>query len=63
MAEATELVERLVAGRKVTVVKPTEGEVVAWRKVVDFAKRHGLVPKGSASRSSPPGRRTWRSRW
>ena len=46
LAEATKLLEQLAAERKVIVVKPTEDEVVAWRKVIDFAKRHGLVPDG-----------------
>lgn len=44
--EATKLVERLVADRLVVIKAPTDGEIAHWRKTVDFAKRHNLVPDG-----------------
>ncbi len=28
------------------IANPTEDEVAVWRKIVDFAKRHGMVPEG-----------------
>jgi hypothetical protein len=45
-AKATKLVERLVAERHVVISKPDEDEITEWRRVIDFAKRHGLVPSG-----------------
>ncbi|MFJ9357027.1 hypothetical protein [Streptomyces mirabilis] len=45
-AQATKLFERLVAERHVVISEPGEAEITEWRRVVDFAKRHGLVPAG-----------------
>lgn len=45
-AEADKLVERLVADNLVVIKAPTDDELARWRKVVDFAKRHNLVPEG-----------------
>nr|WP_236070925.1 hypothetical protein [Streptomyces polyasparticus] len=45
-AKATQLIEQLVAERQVIVHEPDEAQVVEWRRVIDFAKRHGLVPSG-----------------
>ncbi|MFE6530140.1 hypothetical protein ACFVMA_14495 [Streptomyces rochei] len=45
-AQATKLVERLVAGGHVVISEPDEAEITEWRRVVDFAKRHGLAPAG-----------------
>ncbi|WP_190817749.1 hypothetical protein [Saccharopolyspora pogona] len=45
-AEALELVERLVADNLVVIKTPSEDEVAQWHKVVDFAKRHNLIPDG-----------------
>ncbi|WP_241779895.1 hypothetical protein [Streptomyces natalensis] len=45
-AKATQLIERLVAERQVIIHAPDEVQVVEWRRVIDFAKRHGLVPSG-----------------
>ncbi|GAA0528930.1 hypothetical protein [Saccharopolyspora erythraea] len=45
-AAALKLVEQLVANNRVVIEAPDEDEVARWRKVVDFAKRHGLVPEG-----------------
>ncbi|WP_414505523.1 hypothetical protein [Streptomyces sp. NEAU-L66] len=43
-AKATRLIAQLVADRQVIVYAPDEAQVVEWRRVIDFAKRHGLVP-------------------
>ncbi|WP_308346605.1 hypothetical protein [Streptomyces sp. ISL-66] len=45
-AKAEQLVERLVVERRVVFPNPDEAEVGEWRRVVDYAKRHGLVPSG-----------------
>ncbi|WP_251061420.1 hypothetical protein [Streptomyces sp. ISL-100] len=45
-AKARELVERLVAERRVRLAEPDDDEVAEWRRVVDYAKRHGLEPQG-----------------
>ncbi|MGW8951526.1 hypothetical protein [Streptomyces sp. NPDC055709] len=45
-AQAAKLVERLVAERQVVISKPDEDEITEWRRVIDFAKRHGLTPSG-----------------
>ncbi|WP_116201984.1 hypothetical protein [Amycolatopsis circi] len=45
-AEAIDLVERLGTDKLVVVKAPSDDEIVRWRKVVDFAKRHDLVPEG-----------------
>lgn len=45
-AEAEKLVEHLVADELMVVKAPTDEEIDRWRKVVDFAKRHGMVPQG-----------------
>ncbi|MBB5152932.1 hypothetical protein [Saccharopolyspora phatthalungensis] len=45
-AEALELVERLVADNLVVIKAPSEDKVAQMRKIVDFAKRHNLVPDG-----------------
>lgn len=44
--EAAQLVERLTADSRVVIKAPTEDDIDHWRRVVDFAKRHGLVPDG-----------------
>jgi hypothetical protein len=45
-AQAKELMAKLAAEGTLTIVQPTEDELATWRKVVDFAKRHGFVPEG-----------------
>ncbi|MFI0734153.1 hypothetical protein ACH4S9_34920 [Streptomyces sp. NPDC021225] len=45
-AKATQLIAQLVAERQVIIHAPDEAQVVEWRRVIDFAKRHGLVPSG-----------------
>ncbi|MEV5506680.1 hypothetical protein [Streptomyces orinoci] len=44
--KAMELVERLVAEGRVRVVEPDDDEIAEWRRVVNYAKRHGLEPQG-----------------
>ncbi|RGA04316.1 hypothetical protein DI270_014935 [Microbispora triticiradicis] len=43
---AMRLMERLSSERTVLISKPSEDEIGEWRRVVDFAKRHGMVPDG-----------------
>ncbi|WP_274563320.1 hypothetical protein [Streptomyces spiramyceticus] len=45
-AKALELVERLVAEGRVRIADADDDEVAEWRRVVDYAKRHGLEPQG-----------------
>ncbi|MEU5837757.1 hypothetical protein ABZ820_29360 [Streptomyces diacarni] len=45
-AKAIRLIEQLTTKPRVTISAPTEEEVTEWRRVIDFAKRHGLVPEG-----------------
>jgi hypothetical protein len=44
--EAADLVERLIADKLVIVNAPSDNELAQWRRIVDFAKRHGFVPEG-----------------
>jgi hypothetical protein len=44
--QAVELVERLVAEGRIRVVELDDDEIAEWRRVVDYAKRHGLEPQG-----------------
>jgi hypothetical protein len=44
--DAAELVEQLVADNRVVIQAPSDEDVAKWRKVVDFAKRHDLIPAG-----------------
>lgn len=44
--KAEQLVERLVAEHRVVIPHPDEDEVSEWRRVIDYAKRHGLEPPG-----------------
>ncbi|MFB7367820.1 hypothetical protein ACFC05_37105, partial [Streptomyces hydrogenans] len=45
-AKAKELIKRLVTDRRVTFTKPDDATVTEWRRVIDYAKRHNLVPEG-----------------
>lgn len=45
-AKAQELVDRLVDEGRVRLADPDDDEVAEWRRVVDYAKRHGLEPQG-----------------
>ncbi|WP_406505385.1 hypothetical protein [Streptomyces sp. NBC_00212] len=46
-AKALDLIERLVERREVIIHEPDEAQVTEWRRVIDFAKRHSLVPPGN----------------
>lgn len=56
-AKATELVERLVTEGSVVVSDPSEEEVTEWRRVINYAKRHGLEPPGKRIEKQSHGRR------
>lgn len=43
---ARDLIEELVANEQLVVHQPDESEVARWRRTVDFAKRHKMVPDG-----------------
>ncbi|WP_327304074.1 hypothetical protein OG730_10945 [Streptomyces sp. NBC_01298] len=45
-AKAAELIERLVAERRVVIPEPDEETEAEYRRVVDYAKRHDLTPPG-----------------
>ncbi|MGF6886353.1 hypothetical protein ABIA39_000320 [Nocardia sp. GAS34] len=45
-AAAAKLVADLVNGGRLVVERPSDESVAEWRKIVDFAKRHGMVPTG-----------------
>lgn len=46
-ADAEAMVERLRSDRHIKLPDVSEAEHVRWRRTVDFAKRHGLVPQGN----------------
>ncbi|WP_449481005.1 hypothetical protein [Streptomyces avidinii] len=54
-AKAQELIERLVAEGRVRIVDPDDDEVAEWRRVVNYAKRHGLEPAGKRIEKVPYG--------
>lgn len=54
-AKAQELIERLVAGGRVRIADPNDDEVAEWRRVVNYAKRHGLEPAGRRIEKVPYG--------
>ncbi|MBQ0825085.1 hypothetical protein [Streptomyces tagetis] len=53
-ARAQELVERLVAEGRVRIADPDD-EVAEWRRVVNYAKCHGLKPAGKRIERVPYG--------
>ncbi|MFZ4273073.1 hypothetical protein ACOZFM_10195 [Streptomyces arboris] len=53
--KAKELIERLVTDRRVTFNKPDDATATEWRRVIDYAKRHSLIPEGNRIESL----RTW----
>ncbi|MFI7337799.1 hypothetical protein ACIBUY_07625 [Streptomyces sp. NPDC050085] len=54
-AKAQELIERLVAERRVRIAEPDDDEVAEWRRVVNYAKRHGMEPAGRRIEKVPYG--------
>ncbi|MEU3373517.1 hypothetical protein ABZ734_24025 [Streptomyces sp. NPDC006660] len=54
-AKAQELIERLVADGRVRIAEPDDDEVAEWRRVVNYAKRHGLEPAGRRIEKVPHG--------
>lgn len=53
--KAQELIERLVAEGRVRISDPDADEVAEWRRVVNYAKRHGLEPAGKRIEKVPYG--------
>ncbi|MCX4776908.1 hypothetical protein [Streptomyces sp. NBC_01264] len=51
--KAQELIERLVAEGRVRIADPDDDEVAEWRRVVNYAKRHGLEPAGKRIEKVP----------
>ncbi|MFJ6128974.1 hypothetical protein ACIQKE_28255 [Streptomyces griseoviridis] len=51
-----ELIERLVVEGRVRITDPDDDEVAEWRRVVNYAKRHGLEPAGKRIEKVPHGR-------
>ncbi|MFI5803477.1 hypothetical protein [Streptomyces sp. NPDC051561] len=45
-SKAKDLIERLLVEKRVTVTEPDEATVTEWRRVIDYAKRHDLLPAG-----------------
>jgi hypothetical protein len=54
-AKAQELVERLVTEKRIRIIAPDDDEVAEWRRVVNYAKRHGLEPVGKRIEKVPYG--------
>ncbi|WP_406498130.1 hypothetical protein OG936_27225 [Streptomyces sp. NBC_00846] len=54
-AKAHKLIERLVAEVRVRITGPDDDEVAEWRRVVNYAKRHGLEPAGKRIEKVPYG--------
>ncbi|MFJ2916652.1 hypothetical protein [Streptomyces sp. NPDC087307] len=44
--KAKELIQRLATDRRVTISEPDDATVTEWRRVIDYAKRHTLLPEG-----------------
>lgn len=54
-AKAHELIERLVAEGRFRITDPDDDEVAEWRRVVNYAQRHGLEPVGKRIEKVPYG--------
>ncbi|MFD4510828.1 hypothetical protein [Streptomyces sp. NPDC058457] len=55
-AKARELVERLLIEGNVRFAHADEEEIAEWRRVVNYAKRHGMEPVGKRIENVPYGR-------
>lgn len=53
--KAHKLIERLVAEGRVRITVPDDDEVAEWRRVINYAKRHGLEPAGKRIEKVPYG--------
>ncbi|MFF9027195.1 hypothetical protein [Streptomyces iakyrus] len=53
------MVQRLVGEGRVRLADPDDDEVAEWRRVVDYAKRHGLEPPGRRIEKVRFGARGW----
>lgn len=51
--KAHKLIERLVAEGRVRITAPDDDEVAERRRVVNYAKRHGLEPAGKRIEKVP----------
>lgn len=60
-AKVRELVERLVTEGRVRFADADDDEIVEWRRVVNYAKRHGLEPEGKRIEKVPYGGVGWSS--
>ncbi|MEU9323554.1 hypothetical protein AB0D91_07010 [Streptomyces canus] len=54
-AKARELVERLLAEGHVRFAHADDEEIAEWRRVVNYAKRHGMEPEGKRIEKVPYG--------
>lgn len=54
-AKAQELIERISAEGHVRIADPGDDEIAEWRRVVNYAKRHGLEPEGKRIEKVPCG--------
>ncbi|MCZ9354876.1 hypothetical protein NGM36_34800 [Streptomyces mutabilis] len=49
------MVERLLAEGRVRITDPSDDEAAEWRRVVNYAKRHGMEPEGRRIEKVPYG--------
>ncbi|WP_240678048.1 hypothetical protein [Streptomyces griseoviridis] len=54
-AKAQELVKRLITEGRIRITAPDDNAVAEWRRVVNYAKRHGLEPEGKRIEKLPYG--------
>lgn len=54
-AKAQELVKRLITEGCIRIAAPDDNAVAEWRRVVNYAKRHGLEPEGKRIEKLPHG--------
>ncbi|GAB3922063.1 hypothetical protein GCM10029976_009990 [Kribbella albertanoniae] len=52
--DAETLIGLLVTERRVSLDVEADGELARWRRVIDFAKRHGMAPVGTRIEKSQP---------
>ncbi|GGT60512.1 hypothetical protein GCM10014713_62470 [Streptomyces purpureus] len=54
-ARAQDLIERLLIEGRVRITDPDDDAVAEWRRVVNYAKRHGMEPAGRRIEKVPYG--------